>query len=380
MHNNKRQLIIEGTIYTIIWIFVLFILIFLSQRNNEIQWYKVLHDTIALIPFFLIFIVNNTWLSNRFLFKKKYVWYFGITAILVVIISHPKITFLLHNLVEIPNNKHDIGPLPPHPKGGFTPLISSPRGANLEPLRPGMQPVAKGHFIRYLNNILLSVLVVGFNTAIKQAGRLIKEERIRHKLNEEKLQAELSFLKHQISPHFLMNTLNNIHALVELDPKDAQTSIVKLSHMLRYLLYEEEDKKTSLIKEIEFIKSYTKLMQMRYTNDLEVKLEFPENVPTVSIPPFVFITILENAFKHGAAINKKCFIHLSISIENNYLVVTCCNSKQSEVSLPKAESSGIGLVNTRKRLNLYYGDEYVWEVEDVKEKYTSTIKLPIHAN
>ncbi|MGQ1787652.1 MULTISPECIES: sensor histidine kinase [unclassified Saccharicrinis] len=378
MQSNKRHKLIENTIYTTLWLLVLFVIIFLSQKNNEIQWNKVLLDTITIAPFLLMFLANNMWLASKFLFKKKYFWYFGITAVLIVGISHPKVTVFIHELLSTNKAISVTDTNIPLPRNGVSPLNRPPRSTNLEQLRPGMEPQARGQFIRYLNNILLSILVIGFNTAIKQGGRLIKEERLRHQISEEKLQAELAFLKHQISPHFLMNTLNNIHALVEIEPKDAQSSIVKLSHMLRYLLYEKEDKKTSLAKEIDFIKSYAKLMQMRYTEELDVQLNIPDKIPPVSIPPFVFMTILENAFKHGAATQKKCYIHLNVSIEDKWLVVMCKNCKKTNTSLSKPKSSGIGLENTRKRLDLYYGDNYIWDINDNENTYTSTIKLPIY--
>ncbi len=376
MNNRNKHKLIEATIYVTMWLLVLSVIIFLSQKSNEIQWKKVLFDTIAIFPFFLVFMINNIFLTTKLLFKKRYLLYFGITVALVVFISHPKITLFFHDLLQIPDGTMD---RVIHSRNGISPLNAPPRSANIEQLRPGMEPVARGHFIRYMNNILLSILVIGFNTAIKLAGRLIKEERLRHKMSEEKLQSELSFLKHQISPHFLMNTLNNIHALVEIDPSSAQSSIVKLSHMLRYLLYEKEDKKTSLAKEIEFIKSYTKLMLLRYNHDLDIQLSFPDKIPTVSIPPFVFITILENAFKHGAAVNKKCYIHLSINVENNNLIVTCKNCKQNTL-MPNVNSSGIGLINTRKRLDIYYGNNYSWKIENTDKQYSSIIKLPIDEN
>lgn len=375
MQNNKRQQLIENTIYATLWLLVLLVVVFLSQKNNEIQWSEVLLNTIALLPFFLVFMANNILLTPQLLFKKRYVWYFTSTALLIVFVSHPKVSMYLQDLLSVYVG-HMSSALP-HPRTGLTPPGGPPQSINLEQLRPGMEPVARGHFIQYMNNILISILVVGFNMAIKQSGRLIKEERMRNLLNEEKLQTELSFLRHQISPHFLMNTLNNIHALVDIEPKLAQSSIVRLSHMLRYLLYEKEDKKTTLAKEIEFIKSYNTLMQMRYTDDLDVLLHFPEEIPDVSIPPFIFITILENAFKHGAAVNKKCFIHLNINIQGRYLVCTCSNCKQNSTK-PTTPEHGIGLENTRKRLELYYGKDYTWDITETHDKYTSTLKLPIY--
>ena len=380
MQADKKHKYIEGTIYSTIWLAVFLFIVFLSLRNDEIQWFKVLLNLVAMTPFALIFFVNNFWLTPRFLFRKKYLWYFGIASVFVIALSHPTVTSELKDLVQTQRTT-DNKLLPNQPSANMPGSMNRPRiGGNLEPMRPGMQPQARKQMVGYLNNILLCILVIGFNTAVKQAGRLIREERLRHQLSEEKLQAELSFLKHQISPHFLMNTLNNIHALVDIDPADAQGSIVKLSQMLRYLLYEKEDKKTSLAKEIEFIESYTDLMKMRYANDLTVNLDFPEQIPQVSIPPFIFITILENAFKHGAAAVKQCFIELKVTVENKHLVVSCSNCKKNQVTTGKIESSGIGLENTKKRLDLYYGNNYIWNIDNLDNKYTSTIKLPLYDN
>lgn len=375
MQNDKRQQLIENAIYATLWLLVSLVVVFLSQKNNEIQWSEVLSDSIALLPFFLVFMANNILLTPQLLFKKRYVWYFTSTALLIVLVSHPKVSIYLQDLLSV--YAGDMSATLPHPRTGITPPGGPPQGINLEQLRPGMVPQDRGHFIQYMNNILISILVVGFNLAIKQSSSLIKEERMRNLLSEEKLQTELSFLRHQISPHFLMNTLNNIHALVDIEPKLAQSSIVRLSHMLRYLLYQNDNEKTTLAKEIEFIKSYNTLMRMRYTNDLDVRLHFPEKIPNVRIPPFVFITILENAFKHGAAANKTCFIHLSIEIQGKYMVCTCCNCKQNNTKT-KTTDHGIGLKNTRKRLELYYDKDYVWDITETDDTYTSTLKLPIY--
>ncbi len=375
MQNNKKQQLIENTIYATLWLLVLLVVVFLSQKNDRVDWVKVSHDTIALLPFFLVFMANNILLTPKLLFEKKYLWYFIATTVLIIFVSHPKVSMLLQDLLSVQLGDMNSGL--PYPRRGLTLPGGPPQGLNLEQLRPGMEPQARGHFIRYMNNMLISILVIGFNLAIKQTARLMREERMRNLLNEQKLQAELSFLRHQISPHFLMNTLNNIHALVEIEPQMAQSSIVRLSHMLRYLLYEKEDKKTTLAKEIEFIKSYSTLMQMRYTDDLDIRLNFPKEIPDVSIPPFIFITILENAFKHGAAVNKKCFIHLSIEIQGRYLVCICSNCKQTKTKTTILDH-GIGLENTRKRLDLYYDKDYIWDIAEAHDKYTSTLKLPIY--
>jgi len=378
---------IEPAINIALWLIILAFTFFLGQPQDGFLWQATLRNIIWLVPFLIIFIINNNILAPKFLFKKNYKSYFIVCFLLILVVSPPIITKKLHNALPEPSLSererlnHNIPPPPFRQENNQFEFENRRPDPRFEPARPdGREPFAGRQLIpKFLSNFLLGFLVVGFNTAIKQAGKLVREERLRHELEEEKLQAELSFLKDQISPHFLMNTLNNIHALVELDPDVAQESIIKLSHMLRYLLYEKDNEKTTLSREIEFIKSYVALMKIRYSDLLDVQVTISKNMPELSVPPFVFVTIIENAFKHGALPNKPGFIHISLGLMDKELVFTCSNSKQKEIiEAKKDDRHGIGIENTRKRLSLFFDNNYKWSVCDKEDNYVSIIKIPVY--
>jgi len=190
---------------------------------------------------------------------------------------------------------------------------------------------------------------------------------------------ELSFLKHQISPHFFMNTLNNIHALVDIDREEAKNAIIKLSHMMRYLLYESDIQKVSLRKEIDFINSYIELMRLRYDEyNLKVETEYPDNADTVTVPSSLFLSFIENAFKYGVhpRIRSVIKISLSVSAQNDRLTFRVVNSLW-DVTPNLTESTGIGLENVRKRLDLIYRDSYTLDIGSADNLYEVTLTIPV---
>ncbi len=190
---------------------------------------------------------------------------------------------------------------------------------------------------------------------------------------------ELSFLKHHISPHFFMNTLNNIHALVDIDREEAKNAIIKLSHMMRYLLYESDIQKVSLRKEIDFINSYIELMRLRYDEyNLKVETEYPDNADTVTVPSSLFLSFIENAFKYGVhpRIRSVIKISLSVSAQNDRLTFRVVNSLW-DVTPNLTESTGIGLENVRKRLDLIYRDSYTLDIGSADNLYEVPLTIPV---
>lgn len=129
-------------------------------------------------------------------------------------------------------------------------------------------------------------------------------------LEHQHLESELKYLKYQLNPHFFMNTLNNIHALVDIDSEKAKKTIIELSKLMRYVLYEANKSQISLKYEIQFLENYIALMKLRYTEHLDIQTEFPLIVPHVQIPPLLFISLLENAFKHGVSYRESSYIHV----------------------------------------------------------------------
>ena len=163
---------------------------------------------------------------------------------------------------------------------------------------------------------LITLLILGSDTALRIIFRWTRIEKERELLEKEKIKSELAFLRNQVSPHFFMNTMNNIHALIAIDPRKAQNSVMQLSKMMSYLLYNTNEGYTKLSQEIEFIKSYTKLMKLRYSSKVAINLNFPDEIPEVNIPPLLFTALVENAFKHGVSYISESFVDL---VRNNFV-------------------------------------------------------------
>ena len=206
--------------------------------------------------------------------------------------------------------------------------------------------------------ILTSIFITGASLGMRIIEKLSENEKIHKELEREKLQSELIFLKYQVSPHFFFNTLNNIYSLIEIDAKDAQTAVLKLSKMMRYLLYDTEPEKALISTEIAFMSNYIDLMRLRLTDKVALKISFPEITNDFFIPPLLFIPFIENAFKHGISNREQSFIDISMKIENQNIDFRVKNSISGFVFNETEVKSGIGLENVKKRLKLLFNDKY----------------------
>ena len=193
-------------------------------------------------------------------------------------------------------------------------------------------------------------------------------------LEKQNLEHQLEYLRCQINPHFFMNTLNNIHYLIDVNPVQAQKAIRELAKMMRFVLYEENKQDVPLSHELEFIRHYITLMQLRYTDAVRIDTEIPDNVPELRIPPMILITFVENAFKHGISYRHDSFVCVTIMIHENKLHFLCRNSK---ANVSNGEKTGLGLVNVRKRLDLLYGSKYNLFVTDNADIYSVKLIVPL---
>ena len=172
-----------------------------------------------------------------------------------------------------------------------------------------------------------------------------------------------------------MNTLNNIHALVDIDPEKAKESIIELSKLMRYVLYDGNMQMASLQKESDFIDNYIELMRLRYSDRVDIRVERDKTLPDAMIAPLITITYVENAFKHGVSYNEESFIHIITHVKDGRFLFTCRNSKHKEST---EEHGGVGLENTRKRLNLIYGDDYSLNIDDGEKAYSVELDIPLN--
>lgn len=255
-------------------------------------------------------------------------------------------------------------------------------------LGPGMPPplgykpvvaqVPKSIYMVFVDNLLLSILVVGVGTAFKMVSQWLNEESMRKDLEKEQLKTELALLRHQVSPHFFMNTLNNIHALIDINAEDAKNTIIQLSVMMRYLLYDTAHGHTTLKKEIAFIESYIALMKLRFPEHVTITLEVPDELRDVIIPPMLFISFLENAFKHGVSYQAESFVLFKIEQQINKLNCVIRNSKFKIQENTEKAYSGIGLTNIKKSLELLFSDEYILDIHENENEYEVQLTIPIY--
>lgn len=226
-----------------------------------------------------------------------------------------------------------------------------------------------------INHVLTSILISGFAMGLGVMEKLKQNEKKQKELEKEKLHSELAFLKNQVSPHFFFNTLNNIYSLIGIDGPTAQNSVLKLSKLMRYLLYESEHGKTQMSHEIDFMNNYIDLMKLRLSSRVELQIDFPKDFPDFTIPPLLFVPFIENAFKHGVSSRDRSFIHIHMQIEPDRISFTSENSIGKSSQKDDLQHSGIGLENVRKRLNLLFPEKH--ELKIVETESVFRVKLSI---
>jgi sensor histidine kinase YesM len=201
----------------------------------------------------------------------------------------------------------------------------------------------------------------------------VVKERLRKEKESEALKTELSFLRSQVSPHFMFNVLNNLVALARLKSNQIEPSLIKLSQLMRYMLYDSDQETISLEKEVEYLRSYIDLQHLRFGEDVKVNLETEGQLAGRMIEPMLLIPFVENAFKHGMGMIKDPFINIHLKANNEGLQFVVSNKVSPEADV-KDKSSGIGLNNVKRRLELLY-KKYQLETGEKGNIYTATLKI-----
>ncbi len=351
---NARK--IEFLLYLLIWVLVFSVPYFSERGSDHINWNDMLINWMHVFGYFVIFLVNVYILAPRLLLKKKYLYYFlSISALILLVLAI--------NVF-----------LPP----GFSSRTASEINASNGLLPLGLKaPMHKPPLMAFADNLIICILIVGAGTTIKLMSKWLSEEELRKDAEKEQLKTNLALLRHQVSPHFFMNTLNNIHTLIEMDAVKAQDAIERLSTLMRYLLYDSAQNTIELKKEIEFIRSFISLMQLRHSDEVEVKLMIPVQIPDIKIPPMLFISLLENAFKHGVSYPLKSYIYFEIQIHENTLNCNIKNSKHKTVTNPYDEYVGLGLENIKKSLSLLYENNYKLDIIDKENEFEVNLIIPV---
>ena len=173
-----------------------------------------------------------------------------------------------------------------------------------------------------------------------------------------------------------MNTLNNIHALIDIDTESAQSAIVELSRLLRYSIYDAERERVPLSKEVDFLRNYLALMRIRYDEQVEIRFDVPDPLPACNIPPMIYASFVENAFKHGVSYQQHSFVHISLQVEAGRLLFCCLNSRKVDSHSKPGEEGGMGLRNVRKRLELLFHRDYTLVLQDTGDTYAVRLNIP----
>ena len=343
---------IEFLSYFLIWAFVFSVPYFSERSSGNINWHEVTKNWVRVFGYLIIFLINVYILVPRFLLTKRYRYYF--TLITVFILAVIVVNVFIH-----PALWKDAGP-----------------GMNVQP--DGFRPQnPKPPLMAFADNLIICILLVGAGTTIKLMSKWLSEEKLRKDAEKEQLKTNLALLRHQVSPHFFMNTLNNIHSLIEMDTEKAQDAVERLSTLMRYLLYDSAQNTIELKKEIEFIRSFVSLMQLRHSEEVEVTVLIPAQIPDIKIPPMLFISLLENAFKHGVSYPLKSYIYFEIQIHENTLDCIIKNSKHKTAANKFDEYSGIGLENIKKSLNLLYEQDYKLNISDKENEFEVNLTIPV---
>ena len=227
-------------------------------------------------------------------------------------------------------------------------------------------------------SMLITLLVLGIATALTVVQHWQQEARLRERLDQQRVEAELSLLKAQINPHFFFNTLNNIYSLTLIDGERARAALHRLSRMMRYVLYDTASGHAQLGQEVAFIQDYITLMQLRLTDRVQVTFEHPEPVREVLIAPMMLLPFVENAFKHGVAATAPSHIYIGLRQPTpQQLEIVVRNTLFAKSSTDMAGSNGIGLVNTRRRLDLLYPGRYTLQVTEKTPDNEFEVKLSL---
>ncbi len=364
---NKTILFTEIALVIFVWLVLLITPILFREDNNNPLWRSVVNQLEILIPLSVLFLINRFLFVPGLLFRGKIKLYILSLLGLILILTLGSYFYDV-NKINSPKPRREAADRPVRPDRDpppGDPPQPPPRSQQRQP-----RPVPP-----FANFLIFSFLVVGFDTGLRSGLRWIVVENEKVRLEKENVSNQLALLKTQVSPHFFMNTLNNIHALVDTNTDEAKEAIIKLSKMMRYLLYETETEKTTLKKEVEFLESYINLMKLRFSEKVKIIFNLPGVIPDATIPPFLFISFIENAFKHGISYKNESFVTIDLIPGKDRLLFTVKNSKTDKNQIK--EFSGIGIENTRKQLALLYGADYHLDIIDNDELFTVNLSIPL---
>lgn len=345
-------------LHALAWLTILFIPRFIIHTYGEDQNHFLKPLYFNVIIYGILFYINYlVFVPKLYLNGKKTVYL--VVCIVTIILACFLLWFMNERVLFDPDRAKD-----------FRDALDA-----VNPDRKGLNPPP--HQLKILNYIYTSVLVFGFSLGLNLLQKVSRDEKEKKELEKERLNSELAFLKSQVSPHFFFNTLNNIYSLIDINSEDAKESVLKLSKLMRYMLYESEKQKLPLSSEIEFLHHYIDLMKLRISPKVKLDIQLPSDIVNHEIPPLLFIPFVENAFKHGISYRGESFIDIKIDVSDNQILFQTKNSIGGTTNEENKQYSGLGLENTQKRLNLLYPSLHKLDIEKNAEYYSVNLILNI---
>ncbi len=328
--------------HVVFWALV-FLMLLMAGSDSGTTLREVIRKLINLVFYMLVVYINLGYLIPKFLNQKNFLTY----------------ALLLVAMVAL-----------------FTPIEVLLLYVTYEDVEPREFLIMNQHFI-----FLFQFMIAGGSTVIKIFSDWQRHQRDRKDLETQRMQSEIKFLKSQINPHFLFNTLNSLYALTLKKDDKAPEIVIKLSEMMRYMLYECNERRVPLTKEVNYIENYLAMEKLRQAGDADISFTVEGVVADQQIAPLLFIPFLENSFKHG--LNHQIgegYVHATLRVLGNKLLFRIRNSKPAQAPAPAdATSGGIGLVNVQRRLNLLYPGQYKLDIEETDRDHIVELSLDLSA-
>lgn len=332
-------------VHILLWGVIFILPYFFMDTERVFNWKSFARSLPDVLGFMLIFYLNYIWLIDKLLYKGKTKSFILYNLLLIVAIA-----FLMH-----------------YGRGWIEALIPE-----LRTRRRMRRESMKLLFV--VRNSTSLFLMTALSVALKMTVRWFEVDNERKELAKAKSEAELQNLKNQINPHFLLNTLNNIYALIEFNPPKAQQAVMDLSKMLRHLLYENNQTYVPLRQEANFMRNYIELMRIRLSDNVKLSTDFSySETSNTLISPLIFISLIENAFKHGVSGDKPSFIEISLKENPDGMVEFVSKNSYFPKSGSDKSGSGIGLELVKRRLELLYPGSYIWRTSIDEDAYTTVL-------
>lgn len=327
--------------HSLFW-FALFLLLLILDTTSQNLGFVLVVELINLFFYAVVVYFNLLYLIPNYLTDKKFLLYGSLLILIVLIVTPIKMLVLFLTFSYLPDLQAQL-------------LIDQ-----------------KWFF-------LTTFIIAGASTLTKIISDWARYQRDRKELQTQTMQSELKFLKSQINPHFLFNTLNNLYALTLKKSDKAPEIVIKLSEMMRYMLYECNERRVLLSKEINYIQNYLDLESLRQSKDARIQFKVEGKATDQKIAPLLFIPFLENSFKHGLNSSiSKGFVDIVVRIEDKHVQFQMQNSKTDTLPMQTHKrSGGIGLANVRRRLKLQYPEKYELKIEDSPNTYSVNLDLDL---